>query len=115
MLRLFGNSHRYCDGVSRRSFLQLGGLAAGAVFPFANRLYLGKGGGERLGSIYAADLWGSAVGALLTAGFLIPIWGVLQTLALLGAVNILLVPLLLFRKGSGAAVFFAKDLGGKDL
>ncbi|MFN5314441.1 MAG: DUF1501 domain-containing protein, partial [Planctomyces sp.] len=31
MLRLFGNSHRYCDGVSRRSFLQLGGLAAGGL------------------------------------------------------------------------------------
>ncbi|HAP09169.1 MAG TPA: DUF1501 domain-containing protein, partial [Planctomycetaceae bacterium] len=31
MLRLFGHAHRYCDGVSRRSFLQIGGLAAGGL------------------------------------------------------------------------------------
>ncbi|MFA7255730.1 MAG: hypothetical protein WC133_06505 [Candidatus Omnitrophota bacterium] len=76
----------------------LGGLAAGATFPFANRLYLVQGEGDRLGSVYAADLGGSALGALLTAGFFIPIWGVPQTLILLGAVNVLLVLLLLFRK-----------------
>jgi spermidine synthase len=83
----------------------LGGLTAGMVFPFANRLYLARGGGTRLGSIYAADLQGSALGALLTAGFLIPIWGVPKTLLLLGAVNVLLVLLFLFRK----------DLGRKNL
>lgn len=81
------------------------GLMAGMAFPFANRLYLGRGEGKHLGSVYAADLGGSALGALLTAGFLIPIWGVPQTLAFLGAVNVLLVLLLLFRK----------DIGGKDL
>jgi len=81
------------------------GLAAGAVFPFENRYYLACGGGEHPGHIYAADLWGSALGALLTAGFLIPIWGVQQTLIFLGAVNVLLVPFFLFRK----------NVGGKDL
>ncbi len=75
----------------------LGGFFAGTVFPLANRLYLGAGGGKRLGIIYAADLMGSALGALLTAGFLISIWGVPQTLALLGSINLLLAPLLLFR------------------
>ncbi len=79
----------------------LGGLTAGAAFPFANRLYLNRGRGDRLGSVYAADLWGAALGALLTAGFLIPIWGIPQTLILLGALNVLLVALLLFRKDIG--------------
>jgi len=77
------------------------GFAAGMVFPFANRFYLTQGEGSRLGSIYAADLRGSALGALLTAGFFIPIWGIPQTLMLLGAVNVLLVLLLLFRKDVG--------------
>ena len=81
------------------------GFTAGAVFPFANRLYLTQGGGDRLGSVYAADLWGAALGALLTAGFFIPIWGVPQTLIFLGAMNALLVLQFLFRK----------DLGRKDL
>ncbi|MCA9075254.1 MAG: DUF1501 domain-containing protein [Planctomycetaceae bacterium] len=31
MLRLNGPSHRYCDGVSRRSFLQIGSLAVGGL------------------------------------------------------------------------------------
>ncbi len=75
-----------------------GGLTAGAAFPFANRLYLGRGDRNRLGSVYAADLWGSALGALLTAGFFIPVWGVPQTLMLLGSLNVLLALLLLFRK-----------------
>jgi spermidine synthase len=83
----------------------MGGLAAGATFPFANRYYLACGGGEHPGHIYAADLWGSALGALITAGFLIPIWGVQQTLIFLGAVNVLLVPFFLFRK----------NVSGKDL
>ncbi|MFH1208394.1 MAG: methyltransferase domain-containing protein [Candidatus Omnitrophota bacterium] len=81
------------------------GLVAGAIFPFANRFYFARGKGDRLGSVYAADLWGSALGALLTAGFFIPIWGVPQTLMFLGAANVLLVLLFLFRK----------DLGRKDL
>lgn len=31
MLTLSGQRHRYCDGVSRRSFLQIGGLAVGGL------------------------------------------------------------------------------------
>jgi hypothetical protein len=31
MLTLFGPRHRYCDGVSRRSFLKIGGLAMGGI------------------------------------------------------------------------------------
>ena len=77
-----------------------GGFVAGAVFPFANRFFLSRNGEGRLGSVYAADLWGSAFGALVTAGFLIPIWGVLQTLMLLGALNCLLPLFLLSKKYS---------------
>ena len=77
-----------------------GGFLAGMIFPQANRLYLVRGGGERLGIIYAADLWGSALGALLTAGFLIPIWGVLQTFIFLGAINCFLPLFFLFDRQS---------------
>jgi hypothetical protein len=31
MLTLFGEKHRYCDGVSRRSFLKIGSLAVGGL------------------------------------------------------------------------------------
>src|SRR6476620_10421482 len=31
MLTLLGRSHRLCDGISRRSFLKIGGLAMGAA------------------------------------------------------------------------------------
>src|SRR5438067_9569990 len=31
MLTLYGPGHRYCDGVSRRSFLKIGGLAMGGL------------------------------------------------------------------------------------
>ena len=31
MLALLGPPHRYCDGVSRRSFLQIGGLMLGGL------------------------------------------------------------------------------------
>ena len=82
-----------------------GGLFAGAGFPCANSFYLSEGKGERLGSVYAADLLGASVGALLTAGFLVPVWGVVQTLILLSALNILVALFLLFRK----------DLGRKDV
>ena len=30
MLTIFGQSNRFCDGVSRRSFLKIGGLGVGA-------------------------------------------------------------------------------------
>ena len=31
MLTLLGNQQRYCDGISRRSFLNIGGLAMGGM------------------------------------------------------------------------------------
>ncbi|MFH0985158.1 MAG: hypothetical protein V1882_06435, partial [Candidatus Omnitrophota bacterium] len=99
--RIFSNGF-FLGGEYQYAFLGIAfwsGLTAGAFFPFANRFYFARGEGDRLGSVYTADLWGSALGAILTAGFFIPIWGVPQTLILLGAVNALLAALLLVRKG----------------
>ena len=31
MWNFFGRSHRYCDGFSRRSFMQVGGLGIGGI------------------------------------------------------------------------------------
>ena len=31
MLTVLGKTHRFCDGVSRRSFLKIGGLAMGGL------------------------------------------------------------------------------------
>ncbi len=83
----------------------LGGVFAGAGFPLANGLYFSEGKGERPGSVYAADLLGASLGALLTGGFLVPVWGVVQTLIFLGALNGFVALFLLFRK----------DLGRKDI
>src|SRR6266436_2325120 len=33
MLKLLAGSHRYCDGINRRSFLQIGSLAIGGLLP----------------------------------------------------------------------------------
>lgn len=83
----------------------LGGIFSGAAFPFANTYYFSEGKGNRLGSVYAADLLGASWGTLMTAGFLIPVWGAVRTLILLGALNILMALFL----------FFRKDLGRKDV
>lgn len=76
----------------------ISGAFVGMEFPFANDLYLREGKGDRVGAVYTADLFGSCLGALLTAGFLVPIWGVKKTLILLIAINALLVLFLFFRK-----------------
>jgi len=31
MITMFGRGHRFCDGVTRRSFLKIGGLAMGGL------------------------------------------------------------------------------------
>lgn len=83
----------------------LGGIFAGAGFPYATSFYVSEGKGRRAGAVYGADLLGASLGAFLTAGFLIPIWGVYQTLMLLAAINVL-----------GALLFFlCKNMGRKDV
>lgn len=79
----------------------------GIEFPLANRLFFsGAGISEvRTGMIYAADLFGSCLGALLTAAFLIPVWGVGPTLLLLIGSNAAMALLLVFRKNLGSKNF----------
>ncbi|MBU9888458.1 MAG: fused MFS/spermidine synthase [Candidatus Omnitrophica bacterium] len=86
-------------------FAVFSGVLGGAAFPWANDFYFSEGRGDKVGSIYAGDLLGSSWGAFLTAGFLIPIWGVGPTLAFLGAINVLMALFL----------FSLKDLGRKDI
>ena len=45
---------------------------------------------QRAGFVYGIDLLGSSVGALITAMVLIPILGIIQTLFLFVAVNLLI-------------------------
>ena len=57
------------------------GFLVGLEFPLANKIYLR--GNERVGqvagSLYAADLIGGCVGAILASVFLVPVLGVVQT------------------------------------
>jgi len=60
----------------------LAGLIGGFQFPLASRIYFdysgdysGDGGERPLGALYALDLAGSAVGAVLISAWLIPLFG----------------------------------------
>ncbi len=76
----------------------IGGLV-GLEFAYANYLYQSKGQSKQKkpfhpGFIYSADLFGSCLGALLAALFLIPLLGILQTLLVLAGINLLVITLL---------------------
>jgi hypothetical protein len=61
MLTIYGKSSRYCDGISRRSFLRIGGLGVGAAaFTLAdlNRLEAAAGQGKRHKSVINIFLGG---------------------------------------------------------
>jgi len=65
------------------------GFLAGLEFPLANKIYLA--GNERVGqvagSLYAADLLGGCVGAILASVFLVPLLGVPQTCFVIAILN----------------------------
>jgi spermidine synthase len=69
-------------------------VLAGMQFPLAARLLIAPGGvaaadpGATGGRLYAADLLGSALGASLTAVFLLPVMGIPLTMAALSLVNL---------------------------
>lgn len=63
------------------------GAVGGWQFPLASRLYFGSAGARNTGVLYAWDLAGSCVGALLATLFLIPLFGLGRTAALLSAAN----------------------------
>jgi len=70
------------------------GMLGGYQFPIATEVYLCDGGpSPRQGALYAIDLVGGCIGALLLCTYLIPIFGFWRTAWLTAAVN--LVPALL--------------------
>ena len=83
----------------------LAGLLGGYQFPIATETYLGDGSGRRsLGALYAVDLLGGCVGALVLSTYLIPVFGFWRTAWLCAAINLL--PALLAVSASRAAKSF---------
>lgn len=80
----------------------LAGFLDGAYFPLLNKIFLQKTKRKlaRLGTIYAADILGSAIGAFLPSVFLIPILGIYQTLLIFGLINVSILLVLLINQGS---------------
>lgn len=69
------------------------GAIVGFEFPIVNKLYLENknDASKKVGIIYGADLIGSCLGASLVSIFLLPIFGIYETLIILGILNFLLV------------------------
>jgi len=67
----------------------LGGMLGGYQFPVATEIYLGDGSRKAsVGSLYALDLFGGCIGALLLSTYLIPVFGFSKTAWLSAAVNL---------------------------
>jgi spermidine synthase len=65
------------------------GMLGGYQFPMATAIYLHDNSGRRsLGMIYAIDLLGGSLGALVLSGYLIPVFGFWKTAWLCAAVNL---------------------------
>jgi len=69
------------------------GLIVGFEFPVINKLYLENKNNtlKKAGVIYGADLFGSCLGAFLISIFILPIFGIYQSLILLGVLNFLIL------------------------
>ncbi|MGD9496887.1 MAG: hypothetical protein AB7Y46_11345 [Armatimonadota bacterium] len=61
------------------------GLAVGAVFPLATDAWDSAHAARAAAGLYAADLAGAAVGAVLAGAFLAPVLGLVDTCGLMGA------------------------------
>jgi len=67
----------------------LAGLLGGYQFPIATGIYLGdRSDNGNLGALYAIDLLGGCLGALLLSAYLIPVFGFWKTAWLSAAVNL---------------------------
>jgi spermidine synthase len=67
----------------------LGGMLGGYQFPIATEIYLGDSSPKAsVGTLYAIDLFGGCVGALLLSTYLIPVFGFSKTAWLSAAVNL---------------------------
>jgi spermidine synthase len=80
--------------------LGVGGLLVGAAFPLttspptpvapsplSRQSLAGEGGGGEVGTLYAADLAGAGIGAVLAGAFLIPVLGLTTTTLIAALVN----------------------------
>jgi predicted membrane-bound spermidine synthase len=62
------------------------GLIGGYQFPLASRIYFSDKPGRSPGALYALDLAGSCLGALLIGAFLIPLFGFRNTAIVMAVV-----------------------------
>ena len=58
------------------------GMLGGYEFPVASRIFFSSGRGRSPGTLYALDLAGSCLGAVLFSVYLIPVFGFLKTAVL---------------------------------
>jgi spermidine synthase len=65
----------------------LTGMLGGYQFVVVARIFLAGGGRSRLGALYAIDLLGGCVGALVLSTYLIPVFGFWKTAWLAAAIN----------------------------
>ena len=74
----------------------LAGLLGGYQFPLASAVFFVKkdAPGKNLGVLYALDLLGACLGAVLLSGYLVPVFGFLKTAILIALVNLAPVALL---------------------
>jgi spermidine synthase len=67
----------------------LSGILGGYQFPIATQIYLQDGNSRpKLGTLYAIDLLGGCVGALVVSSYLIPVFGFWKTAWLSAAINL---------------------------
>ncbi|MFC1709130.1 spermine synthase [Candidatus Omnitrophota bacterium] len=64
------------------------GFLVGSEFPLANSLYKEKGSSQTAGILYALDLLGSWIGALIVSVALIPVIGLIQTCIFLAVLKL---------------------------
>jgi spermidine synthase len=79
------------------------GFLAGAQFPPAAKLSF-RGVEETAGNLYAVDLLGACLGALLVSAFCVPLVGIAATCALLGGIKIMTAIALRVRREAPAPV-----------
>jgi predicted membrane-bound spermidine synthase len=64
------------------------GMLGGFEFPIASRIFFSGGRGRSTGTLYALDLAGSCLGAVLFSVYLIPVFGFLKTAVLAAMVSL---------------------------
>jgi spermidine synthase len=99
--RLLTGHHRNITPLILASLVFSAGILGGTQFILATVRYAGSqtDSATKAGLVYAADLFGSAGGAFLTAAILVPIWGIIRTLTLLCILNFGMWLLLKFSSG----------------